>query len=562
MAGITAPANGLTNGLGTAPSAGSQLRSIAWLRWRLFVNAFRRKGGKGELVGRIILFPILAAIGIGPITGAGIGGYYAIHTHSATVLSIVTWAVFAGWVFVMFASTLNPGNVDLSLLLRFPMRLSSYVVTRFFFGLLATPNVIGSLALASAAIGIGIARPRLFAWAALVLFCYALMTILLMRMVLLWLDRWLAQRRSREIVGIIFTLFFLSFQFVNAEMQTWAHHRGGSPLLARLAFLIPVYHAIQPVAAALPPALAAGAITQMRRGAAAPAVAMLAGLLGYSVAFATLFVLRLRGEFRGENFNEAPKRESTAKTEAKQAEDGFRIGVLPAALAACVEKELRYLVRGPSLLLSVMMPLVLVALYVNRLGSSELLLPGAMAYTLFSLLPTLYNVLGQDAAGAQMYLLSPTPIRTVFLAKNLVLGLLIVLVATGAAAIASYNRPPPAPIAVGTALWFLFVLFANLSFGNFRSIHAPVKVDMGKIQRRQGVSQLSTFIVLGVLFGSLLAGFVILWGCRYLGYVWAAPAMLLVMAVAAIALYIRSLSRIGRVVLEQRDGLIEVLCKT
>jgi ABC-2 type transport system permease protein len=531
------------------------------VRWRLFVNAFRRKGGKGELVGRILLFPILAAIAIVPITGAGIGGYYAVHTHSGLILSIVTWAVFSGWIFVMSASTLNPANLDLSLLLRFPMRLSSYVVTRFFFGLLATPNVVGSLALAAAAIGIGIAQPRLFPWAALVLFCYALMTILLMRMVLLWLDRWLAQRRSREIVGVIFALFFLSFQFLNVEMQTWGRHRGGPPLLAKLAFLMPVYHAIRPVTAALPPALASGAITQMRRGHAMPALGMLAGLLAYSAVFAGLFVWRLSGEFRGENFNEAPKRGPAATDAAKQAEDGFRIGVLPVAVAACVEKELRYLVRGPSLLIAVLMPLVLVGLYANRVGSTEFLLPGAIAYTLFSMLPLLYNVLGQDAAGAQMYLLSPVPIRTVFLAKNMVLGMLIAAVATAAAALASYNSPPEAPIAIGTALWFLFVLFTNMSFGNSRSIHSPMKVDMGKVQRRQGVSQLSTFIVLGVLFGSLLAGFAIIWGCRYLGYIWAAPAVFLAMAVAAIGVYVRSLNRIEKAVMEQRDGLIEVLCK-
>ena len=544
------------------PSAGAQLRAIAWLRWRLLVNGFRRRGGKGELVARILLFPFLAAIGIGPIAGAGVASYYAINAGSAAILSIMTWAVFAGWIFVMSATTLNPAKIDLSLLLRFPMRLSSYVVTRFFFGLLATPNVIGSLALAAAAIGIGVARPRLFPWAALVLFCYALMMILLLRMVLLWLDRWLAQRRTREIVGIFFTLIFLLFQFVSMQVQTWAHHRGPSPLLGRLVLLAPVIYAMHPVFTSLPPALAAASILNMQRGATGPAIGMLAGLMAYAAGFTALFVLRLRGEFRGENFSEVPKPEATSDAPAKHAERGFRIGILPPAIAACVEKELHYLVRGPSILISVLTPLVLVGLYANRMGSSEFLLPGAMAYTLFSMLPMLYNVLGQDAAGAQMYLLSPTPIRTVFLAKNLMLGLLIVLVAGAAAAIVAYSKLPPAPIAAGTALWFLFVLFTNLNFGNFRSIHSPIKVDMGKVQRRQGVSQLSTFIVLAVLFGSLLVGFAILWICRYLGHIWAAPGVLLVMAMVAIALYVRSLGRIERVVLEERDGLIEVLCKT
>jgi hypothetical protein len=85
---------------------------------------------------------------------------------------------------------------------------------------------------------------------------------------------------------------------------------------------------------------------------------------------------------------------------------------------------------------------------------------------------------------------------------------------------------------------------------------------MGKIQRRQGTSQASVLIVMLVLIGSLLAGFVLLWVCRFMGHVWAAPGALLLMAIAAIILYLRTLNRIGRVVLGHRDVLIEVLCKT
>lgn len=543
------------------PSSAAQFKAIAWIRWRLFVNAFRRKGGKGEVFARIVLFPFAALITLGPSIAALGAGYFAIHRDAPWMLSLVMWAVFGGWIFITSATTLQPDSVDLSLLLRFPIRFRSYVITRFFFGLLATPNVVGSCALAAAAIGIGFARPNLFPWAALDLFVYALMMILLMRMALLWLDRWLAQRRTREIVGVLFALFFLSFQFLNAELQTWLRHRHGHHGLAKFASLLPYYHAIEPVLSALPPALAANSILRMQHGQAIPAIGALTGVTAFAGLFAGLFAYRLRGEFRGENFNEAPARAAIAREKTDTTKAGISIAGVSPAIVACIEKELRYLTRAPAGLIGILVPLVLVGIWANKLGSSELLLPGAMAYTLFSLLPTLYNVLGQDAAGAQLYLLSPTPVRLVFLSKNIVSGTLICVVAGAAGVLVSYRQPPPAPILAGTLLWFVFVLFANLSFGNFRSVSSPVKVDMGKIQRRQGQSQTSVLIVLGVLFGSLIVGFALLWGFRYLGYIWAAPAVLLVMAVAAILGYARSLGRIEEVALGNRDVLIEVLGK-
>jgi ABC-2 type transport system permease protein len=116
-------------------------------------------------------------------------------------------------------------------------------------------------------------------------------------------------------------------------------------------------------------------------------------------------------------------------------------------------------------------------------------------------------------------------------------------------------------VAAGTALWFLFALFANLSFGNMRSLTAPTKMDMGRVQTRQQVSQLSVLMMLGVLFGSLLIGVAVI-GAGYLVHVaWAAPAVFAVLAPAAVLYYVRSLKRIGELALAKRDVLIEVLCK-
>jgi ABC-2 type transport system permease protein len=542
----------------------AQLKAIAWLRWRQFVNGFRRKGGVGELVARVTFYPLLAAIALGPIAGGGLLGYFSIHGNSPALLATLTWAAFSAWLFITLGTTLQPPSMDLSLLLRFPMSLRTYAITRFLFGLLSPANVIGSLALAAGAIGIGLAKPALFPWAAVVLFSYALSLLVLLRTLLLWMDRWLAQRRTREIAGVLFTLFFLAFQFLNLRTQqslAHGHHRGPANPPAHLPWVTPVWHALAPVLHLLPPSLAATSILRLQAGIIGPAIGCELSIVAFTGLCTALFLYRMRGEFRGENFNESPARTSAAKRQPGRSEAGLRISGLPPAIVACIEKELRYIVRAPSTLIGLAAPLVFITIYAQRLGSSDLLLPGALAYMMFSLLPRLYNVLGQDAAGTQLYLLSPTPLRQVFVAKNLVSSALLLLVAGTATLLITHQHPASPPVALATALWFAFVLLLNLSYGNLRSLSAPTKIDMNKIQRRQPTSRLSALLVLGILLGSLLLGYGVIWWSRALGHPWAASGVFLALTAGAVAVYLWMLRRIEGVALTHRDALIESLCK-
>lgn len=549
---------------GAGPSAAAQLSAVSWVRWRWFANSFRRKGGKSELVARIFMVPIYALLAIGPIVGAGAAGFFLLKHHTPGKLWMLTWAVFASWTFLISARAVAPQEIDLSLLLRFPIPLRAYLSMRFLFGLLAPPNIVGTLALVAATIGIGVAAPRLFAWAALVLGCYAFFMLLLLRVGLLWLDRFLAQRRTREIVGVFFALIFISFQFVNVEFQTRMRTGHPTPMMMRLEALRPALHALQPLFAVLPPTLASTALVKMEAGHAVAAIAALGGLLGFTGIVLWLFAYRLRAEFRGENFSEAPRREAAGQQqEAEQVEGKIAGGlsVLSPAIAACIEKEVRYIVRGPSMVLTILTPLVLVALYANRLGRSEFVLPLALAYTLIVMLPLVYNTLGPDAAGMQIYLLSPTPLRSVFLAKNLVNSALIALVSAVATVIAVWSHRPGAEVAVATAFWFVAMLFVNLSLGNSRSLYAPVKIDIGRIQRKQANSQFSVLVVLLTIAASGGLGYLALWGEHRIGFAWLAPWPMLALAVGGFWLYARTLARIGRVTLSRRENLLEALCK-
>src|SRR5712671_6863356 len=81
----------------TAAQSRAQFAALAKLRRCIFRNAFRRKGGGAELAARIILFPILGVVALGPIIGAGFGAYFLVSSGRVALLPLLTWAIFALW---------------------------------------------------------------------------------------------------------------------------------------------------------------------------------------------------------------------------------------------------------------------------------------------------------------------------------------------------------------------------------------------------------------------------------------------------------------------------------
>ncbi len=114
------------------------------------------------------------------------------------------------------AFTNNPDSSDL---LRFPLNYRSYFLVRLAYGFFDPASALGSFALVGVLFGVSAARPLLFPWTSLVLLTFALFNLVLMQMLFAWLERWLAQRRTREILGVVFILAMLSFQLIGPIMQ-------------------------------------------------------------------------------------------------------------------------------------------------------------------------------------------------------------------------------------------------------------------------------------------------------------------------------------------------------
>ena len=188
----------------TPPQVSTQLTAIAELRWRMFVNGLRSKRGKMELVSRVIVTAAFSFGGFGGFAVATGASWYVVSQGQAEYLALILWPIFFFWQVFPVMATAFTNNPDSGELLRFPLSYRSYFLIRLAYGYFDPASALGSVALFGVLLGTSFARPALFPWALLVLLTFVLFNLVLMQTVFAWLERWLAQRRTREIMGVLF----------------------------------------------------------------------------------------------------------------------------------------------------------------------------------------------------------------------------------------------------------------------------------------------------------------------------------------------------------------------
>ncbi|HTJ30551.1 MAG TPA: hypothetical protein VL346_08630 [Acidobacteriaceae bacterium] len=550
---------GLNAGQGTETSALSSrqfFRNIAWLRWRLFVNALRGKGAAGELAVTLLSYPLLTLIILGPSLGAGFSAWYLVRRGLDAYLAIPLWIIFALWQIIGASTSASGPSFSLDLLVRFPVRYRDYLLMRLTFGLMDPPTLAGIGCLLAMTIGVGAAAPALLPWTAATLFTYALCILFFSRMIYTWLERWLAQRRTRELVTALILIGSLGIQIVSQFVNRFTgveHHAPPSPWMLSIA------HILLSVNWLLPPGLTAFSIARAHTGTLLLAALGYAALLTYAAAFLYILHLRLHAQFRGENLSEAPA--AAAKVAPRKVREKavnhaeVRSSLLPPALQALFLKEIKLLLRSGPRLYALVMPVFIVYLFSFRsagfaqAGFSDAhfmhyLFTYGCAYTQLVFTNFLYNALATDGAGVQFYFLAPIRMREVLAAKNLLTTLLFAVeLALIYAATLSLHIHTPAPLAVATLAWAAFTFIVNTAIGNLRSIVAPKRFDPAKI-RRQNVSALSSFLSIGIVLVSCLLGQCSIFLCQFFGLtLWSAAVLFFVLALLALALYILILRR-------------------
>jgi ABC-2 type transport system permease protein len=538
-----------------------QLTAIADLRWRMFVNGLRSKRGKMELFSRIVVTTAFAVAGLGGFTLSSGLSWYFVSQGKAEWLPFLLWPVFFFWQVFPVMSTAFTNNPDSSDLLRFPLTYQSYFLIRLAYGFCDPASALGSLALFGIFLGSSFARPSLLSWIALALATFALFNLVLQQTIFAWLERWLAQRRTREIMGVLFILFMLSFQLIGPIMGRMGNKP--QPELLRAAEIVTQVQAV------LPPGLAAGAIAQASHAEYVIGLADWLFLAALTAAVGSLLHLRLRAQFRGENLSEAGARPVVIQTQGLHI--GWDIPGLPQTVAAVFEKEVRYLARSGPMLLTVVMPVFVLLIF--RLGplsqlrhqsnglSREMAFPAAAAYVMLVLTNFVYNSFGGDAGGIQFFYAAPVRFRQIVLGKNLLhAGIMVANTAFAYIAITFFYGAPKPAVAFATIAGLIFAAPVNFTAGNLLSIYAPRKRDFSTFGR-QNVSQTTVLASLGVQIVIVALGVAAFAISRLYKNPWIAPVEFLALAAISISLYVMVLGRMDSIALKRRETLIAELCR-
>jgi len=536
-----------------------QLAAIAHVRLQVFLHSLKTKGGVLEFASRIFVSGLLTFGGLAGAIGLGVGARAFVREGRVEWIAILLWSVFVFWLLFPIMGSVFTETLDLSDLLRFPLSYRSYYLVRLAYGAFDPSTLLGCCWLTGITLGIGLADPRLFLWAALVLLLFALLNIFIMQMVLAWVERWLAQRRTREIFSIVFFLLMISLQLLGPLAGRFGGAVGSN--------LKVVGHQLTPVQRASPPGLAALAISSMAEGRPLISVAALGVLLAYAVLVLLIMGRRVKAQYRGENLSEAPANTSTSA--AIPVKPGWNLPFLSAPVGAQLEKELRYLGRSGPMMLTLITPVIMLAVFglgPARNGtfltrSPDLSYPMGAGYTLILLTNLIYNNFGSDGSGIQFYLASPVRLRSIILGKNLahltiLLGELLVVWIS----VSLMFHPPTLFMTVTTLAAILFALPVNLGMGNLLSIYAPKRVDLGTFgrQRASQVTVLLSLVMQALVVGCSVITFVI---AGAIGKPWLAFLVFLMLAAFALLFYRWTLVKAESLGLERRELLTAELCR-
>ena len=563
MAGVAAtPAQSSAHTGLLSPLARAQYAALAWVQSRMFVNSLRTRRGSLEFGAQVLVFFLFCIIATGPAIGLGFGAFVAAADGRYLGIALELWVLMSTWqFFAALAPALAGKNPELSHLLRYPVSFGSWIVLYLVYGLAAPSTIIGIVWTTAIGIGISIARPSLFLWTALALALFVLFNLLFARMILAWIERWLAQRRTREIITAVFLFLALGAQAFNPIYHQNPHSHPFTD--ARRQSVNRTASRLMNAQRFLPPGLAVDSLHRMAQHQPLTACEDIVWLGVYICGAGGLLAIRLRAESRGESLSEAPRRSTRARVRRKVAFD------FSGPIAAVFEKDLRYLMRSGPMLYNLAAPLVMVGVFSGAFRSNQFsgirlqyALPIGMVWAFLGLARLICNNLGAEGDGIQFYFLSPTPLRTVILGKNLLHLVLFVLEASLISVIVIFRFGVPlASMVVATLAWLVFAVPANFAAGNLLSINMPYRMNMARLRRETGalgnglLSMAAQLVILAV-------GAAVIAPCALLGHPWFAPPILLLLGGLSLFVYLRVLNGVDRMVESRMDKLTLEIMKT
>jgi ABC-2 type transport system permease protein len=543
------------------PGRAEQIRTVAWLRWRILRNSLRNKSRRLDLIGLIFsgFFSLLFVIGV--TLAFFFVTRYLLEKHLEPLFGLVFLALLVWWQsFPILLAGFAP-QFPFRTLLRFPMNLSAFYLIGMAYGLAdsaALAALVWMLAmLAATLVAQPSAAPALFLVCAL----FTVLNITMERLLGAWVEKLLAKRKSREVFFTIFVLAMVSLQFLNPLMQKYGHA------------LVPMLRSWVPYLWLLPSSFAGDAVAQSAAHHWGMAFLKFAGLAMYVGIFTMLLAMRYSQLYSGEELSEgvapARKKERTALT-AQDTRD--TVSFVPPQVLAVLRKELLYLKRNTFLFFGLVFPPMMLLFFSVQFGgahptalkkgvSPDLFFPGMMAYLVLILIAPSYNCFAYEGRGIQTYFIAPARFREILIAKNLMtVSILLCELALCVALVGWRVGLPTAPVLFATMAAVVFSIVGQLTIANWASLSYPRKIEFGKMQGQRN-SGMSVLILLGmqILFGGV--GGVILFSGRWTGNPWLPAEIFAVLAAAAVGGYVSSLDSFTQLAEKKKEILIDALCR-
>jgi ABC-2 type transport system permease protein len=537
-----------------------QYGAVARMRLQMMGHSVRTGRGQFDIAAQISAWASYLVMGAVFAGGFGAGAYYSLHHRHITYFALVLWGLLAVWQLTPIMAISFREEQDLSGLARYPLGFGAYYLLFLFFGFFDLSTIFGFSALAGIAVGIGLARPQLLPVALAGLALFAAFNILLNRAIFAWISRWLAKRRSREILGIFFFVFVVAVELMNPAVTHFSGHIPTTMLI--------VLKELLPLNALLPPGLIAAGMKGVMDSHLVSVFASLAGLMAWTALPALVLGQRLRAQYRGESLSEAPAHAAAparARTETRAA--WFDV---TGPVAAVIVKETRYLMRSYQLLYGLVAPLILMLVFT---GTKEHHAPGAMVtparflfllavfYAFLGLTRLTCNSLGGESSGLQFYFVSPVPFSKVMLGKNLFHSMLLAIEIAVLWVIAVLRGGiPDAGDVLLTLCAMTFIIPANFFAANLIALHMPYVMNFSRMGRPQGatannlLSLLSQIVVIGICAAAYFATITH-------GGLWVTAGIFLLLGAAASSAYWIALKGLGRQAQRRIDTLLNDLAR-
>jgi len=529
----------------------SHFRLLAEVRWQVFRNSLRRKGKLGDLIAKIIVAVLSGTVALSLGVTFAVGAYTAVHSGKQKLIVMLLWVVCVCWQVLPVALEGASPGVNFQEVARYPIRFRLYYLVHTAYGLLDPTALLSLTWLGCIGAGMAWARPSWIVYIIVLLVAFALVNLMVNRVVFDALERILSTRRGKERFLLGVTLLAIAGQFLFYLVVAPNPGRWGQALKT---WLLPLHDLT-------PPGLVFRFVLD---GRLATFLLGVVGMLAQAGVAALMLRWFLWRKYLGEVYTEGVVRRT-----AVQVRPGWTLPGLPKTLVPIVEKEARYLVGTASAAINFFTVSLMGLLFavsskfgeIMKVGLSidaASIYPGLAGFAVLVIGGYAYNSFCHESRGFDRWVLAPVNFQQVILGKNLVLGAILLANLLFITVVFSI-RPGLSLLRVATVIsGVLYAGLTTMGAGNLFAVWSPAGIDYGGLRSRNvsGMAVLGAvttqFTILGSLGAVMWAA--TRWGSDSLPLYWFAT-----LALAALAFYLFSVGYAARYAAAHSDVMASQL---